>query len=219
MSNRSSLASYKANWCETMQNATMVDIIFYCYIWSINLSDSISDHIKVQLLLEILSMKMSWKLKFHWCHPMKHEWKCIIVWRETLVIGKFGELSAKVRTFGEIKFGELRYGVCLMQLSSGVVWSVYIFYIYITMMSSSLVWNDSLHILYRFNDSRLPWVPIYSYGIILWQMETYFVNEKLTQFTDHGYQEVVDSTPAASWWAHTWEISSNPFVRHSYETL
>ena len=34
----------------------------------------------------------------------------LIVWRETLVAGKFGKLSAKLYTFGEIKFGELLYG-------------------------------------------------------------------------------------------------------------
>ena len=33
------------------------------------------------------------------------------------------------------------------------------------------MWNDSLHVLYRFNDSRLPWVPIYSYTIILWHWD------------------------------------------------
>ena len=39
--------------------------------------------------------------------------------------------------------------------------------------------------MYRFNDSRLPWVPIYIYGTILWQMETYFVNEKREIHTIH----------------------------------
>ena len=34
------------------------------------------------------------------------------------------------------------------------------------------------------------------YGIILWQMETYFVNEKFTQSTGHGYQEVINGTSA-----------------------
>ena len=36
------------------------------------------------------------------------------------------------------------------------------------------------------------------YGVIVWQMETYFVNEKFTQFTGQGYQQVIDGTPAAS---------------------
>ena len=44
--------SYISNWSETMQNAAMVDEIFYCYIWPITPSHSISDHIKVQLSLE-----------------------------------------------------------------------------------------------------------------------------------------------------------------------
>ena len=43
----------------------------------------------------------------------------ITIWRETLVVGKFGELSAKL-PFGEIKFGELLYGARPMQLSFGV---------------------------------------------------------------------------------------------------
>ena len=45
---------------------------------------------------------------------------------ETLVVGKFGELSAKKSTFGKIKFGELLYEVHPMQSSFGVVWPVYI---------------------------------------------------------------------------------------------
>ena len=43
------------------------------------------------------------------------------VWRETLVVGKFGKLSAKLRTFSEIKFGKLLYRVLPLQLSFGVV--------------------------------------------------------------------------------------------------
>ena len=44
----------------------------------------------------------------------------ITVRKETLVAGKFGELSAKV-PLAKIKFGELLYGARLMQLSSGVM--------------------------------------------------------------------------------------------------
>ena len=33
------------------------------------------------------------------------------------------------------------------------------------------------------------------------EMETYFVNEKFTRSTGHGYQEVIDGTPAATCWA------------------
>ena len=32
------------------------------------------------------------------------------------------------------------------------------------------------------------------YGIVLWQMETYFVNEKREIHTIHGYQEVIEGT-------------------------
>ena len=59
------------------------------------------------------------------------------IWRETLVVGKFGELSAKLRTFGRINFGEYLYGSHPIQLSSGVVWPIYIFYVHIVTISSS----------------------------------------------------------------------------------
>ena len=53
------------------------------------------------------------------------------------------------------------------------------------------VWNDILYFLYRFSGSRLPWLHTNLYGIMLWQMETYSVNEKweFTQSTGHGFQE------------------------------
>ena len=46
------------------------------------------------------------------------------------------------------------------------------FYLRIATISGSLlwVWNDSLHILYRFNNWRPPWVPIYNL-IILWLVD------------------------------------------------
>ena len=62
------------------------------------------------------------------------------------------------------------------------------------------VWNDSFHILYRFNDSKIPWQPFY--WIILWQMETYFVNQKreiFTWSTGGGYQEYDWWYPASCW--------------------
>ena len=65
------------------------------------------------------------------------------------------------------------------------------------------MWNDSLHVLYRFNDLRLPWVLIYmgqSFGrwrviITLWTR-----NGKFTQSTGHSYQEVINGTSAPSCW-------------------
>ena len=58
------------------------------------------------------------------------------------------------------------------------------------------------------------------HGIILpWQLETFSVNEKFTRSTGHGYQEVIDGTPAVSRWARAKEISSNQFVQYSCKTL
>ena len=74
---------------------------------------------------------------------------------------------------GKIKFGELLYGVHPHAIK---FWSsvtcMKMFYLRIATISGSLlwVWNDSLHILYRFNDWRPPWVPIYNL-IILWLVD------------------------------------------------
>ena len=39
------------------------------------------------------------------------------------------------------------------------------------------------------------------YGIILWKIETYFLNKKFTQSSGNSYQEVIDGTLAESCWA------------------
>ena len=64
--------------------------------------------------------------------------------------------------------------------TSSVTW-MNIFYVRIATISGSLlwVWNDSLHVLYTFNDSRPPWVPIYN-GIILWLADGDLLYERET---------------------------------------
>ena len=58
----------------------------------------------------------------------------------------------------------------------------------------------SLHVLYRFNDLRLPWLPIYmgwSFG--RWTLTVWTRNGKFTWSTGHGYQEDDWWYPLSRW--------------------
>ena len=51
------------------------------------------------------------------------------VWRETLVVGKFGKLSVKL-PLAKQNVAKLLYGAHPMLLSSGVAWPVYTLHTY-----------------------------------------------------------------------------------------